>query len=290
MMNKLALYVFPLGVIVGGPFLPIAIIIYWVSNNIWTFGQQHYVFGKIEQEEEAKREEALARRSANAPAPGVKPTKRKPTPPAANGAAEPVDGTDATGSAADQNGDAAPDSGAGAPTAHRARARGPRSASVDRTGFRWKRKKTNMTEADIEVVDTEAPSGKGADLEDRLVAEGEIAGDYLEELLDLLDFDGDIDLDVEGNRAVVSIDGGEDLAKVGRPQGRGARCAAGADPPGGAPEDGRAQPADAGHRELAPSPPRRTDPAGRQGGPAGGGERRARGVGADDALRAQDRP
>ena len=116
MMNKLALYVFPLGVIVGGPFLPIAIIIYWVSNNIWTFGQQHYVFGKIEQEEEAKREEALARRSANAPAPGVKPTKRKPTPPAANGAAEPVDGTDATGSAADQNGDAAPDSGAGAPT------------------------------------------------------------------------------------------------------------------------------------------------------------------------------
>jgi spoIIIJ-associated protein len=55
------------------------------------------------------------------------------------------------------------------------------------------------------------------DLEDRLVAEGEIAGDYLEELLDLLDFDGDIDLDVEGDRAVVSIDGGEDLAKlVGR--------------------------------------------------------------------------
>src|SRR5208337_1951733 len=53
--------------------------------------------------------------------------------------------------------------------------------------------------------------------EERLVAEGEIAGDYLEELLDLLDFDGDIDLDVEGNRAVVSIDGGEDLTKlVGR--------------------------------------------------------------------------
>jgi spoIIIJ-associated protein len=55
------------------------------------------------------------------------------------------------------------------------------------------------------------------DSEDRLVAEGEIAGDYLEELLDLLDFDGDIDLDVEGSRAVVSIDGGEDLVKlVGR--------------------------------------------------------------------------
>src|ERR1700749_1544032 len=55
------------------------------------------------------------------------------------------------------------------------------------------------------------------DTEERLVAEGEIAGDYLEELLDLLDFDGDIDLDVEGNRAVVSIDGSDDLNKlVGR--------------------------------------------------------------------------
>ncbi len=75
MMNKLALYVFPLGVVVGGPFLPIAILIYWVSNNIWTFGQQHLVFGKIAKEEEAKKEEALARRSANAPAPGAKPVR-----------------------------------------------------------------------------------------------------------------------------------------------------------------------------------------------------------------------
>ncbi|HWS94335.1 MAG TPA: YidC/Oxa1 family membrane protein insertase, partial [Mycobacterium sp.] len=77
MMNKLALYVFPLGVVVGGPFLPLAIILYWFSNNIWTFGQQHYVFGMIEKEEEAKRQEAIQRRAANAPAPGAKP-KRNP--------------------------------------------------------------------------------------------------------------------------------------------------------------------------------------------------------------------
>ena len=50
--------------------------------------------------------------------------------------------------------------------------------------------------------------------EDQLVREGDIAGDYLERLLDLLDYDGDIDLDVEAGRAVVSIDGGEDLAKL----------------------------------------------------------------------------
>ncbi|KCQ35671.1 spoIIIJ-associated protein [Mycobacterium tuberculosis BTB11-133] len=77
-------------------------------------------------------------------------------------------------------------------------------------------------------VDAEAPGGgvredtatdadEADDQEERLVAEGEIAGDYLEELLDVLDFDGDIDLDVEGNRAVVSIDGSDDLNKlVGR--------------------------------------------------------------------------
>ena len=52
------------------------------------------------------------------------------------------------------------------------------------------------------------------DDEDYLVEEGEIAGDYLEQLLDVLDFDGDIDLDVEGDRAIVSIDGGDDLAKL----------------------------------------------------------------------------
>ena len=75
---------------------------------------------------------------------------------------------------------------------------------------------TETTEAETEEQDS-APASKAADPEDRLVAEGEIAGDYLEELLDLLDFDGDIDLDVEGDRAIVSIDGGEDLTKlVGR--------------------------------------------------------------------------
>ncbi|WP_207843462.1 Jag family protein [Williamsia soli] len=50
--------------------------------------------------------------------------------------------------------------------------------------------------------------------EERLVEEGEIAGDYLEQLLDVLDFDGDIDLDVDGDRAIVSIDGGSDLVKL----------------------------------------------------------------------------
>src|ERR1700754_4139780 len=86
MMNKLALYVFPLGVVVGGPFLPLAIILYWFANNIWTFGQQHYVFNMIEKEDEAKKVEAQERRAANAPLPGAKP-KRKAGPANGNGSA-----------------------------------------------------------------------------------------------------------------------------------------------------------------------------------------------------------
>ncbi|MGH4006805.1 MAG: protein jag [Pseudonocardiaceae bacterium] len=50
--------------------------------------------------------------------------------------------------------------------------------------------------------------------EELLVQEGDVAGDYLERLLDLVDYDGDIDLDVEAGRAMVSIDGGEDLEKL----------------------------------------------------------------------------
>jgi YidC/Oxa1 family membrane protein insertase len=89
MMNKLALWVFPVGVLVGGPFLPIAILLYWVSNNIWTYGQQHFVFAKIDREEKAKaekaKEAAQERRAVNTPKPGAKPGQQKKIP-----AAEPA--------------------------------------------------------------------------------------------------------------------------------------------------------------------------------------------------------
>ena len=49
-----------------------------------------------------------------------------------------------------------------------------------------------------------------------LEREGDIAADFLEELLDIADLDGDIDLDVEGDRASVSIIGGELDSLVGR--------------------------------------------------------------------------
>jgi spoIIIJ-associated protein len=51
---------------------------------------------------------------------------------------------------------------------------------------------------------------------ERLENEGDIAADYLEELLDIADLDGDLDMDVEGDRAAVSIVGADLRQLVGR--------------------------------------------------------------------------
>jgi spoIIIJ-associated protein len=50
---------------------------------------------------------------------------------------------------------------------------------------------TDTTEVDVQALEQE----------------GEIAADYIEGLLDIGDFDGDIDMDVEGERAVVAVVG-----------------------------------------------------------------------------------
>jgi YidC/Oxa1 family membrane protein insertase len=51
MMNRLSLWVFPLFLLVGGPFLPLAILIYWLANNFWTLAQQRLVYRRIDREE-----------------------------------------------------------------------------------------------------------------------------------------------------------------------------------------------------------------------------------------------
>ncbi|GGL11786.1 single-stranded DNA-binding protein [Sphaerisporangium melleum] len=56
-----------------------------------------------------------------------------------------------------------------------------------------------MTEVNEEQAPKAAPDVAA------LEQEGEIAADYLEGLLDIADIDGDIDMDVEGDRALVSI-------------------------------------------------------------------------------------
>ncbi|GGM77876.1 membrane protein insertase YidC [Longimycelium tulufanense] len=76
-MNKVTLYLFPIGVLAGGPFFPIAILLYWLSNNIWTLGQQYVVYHKIDREEAEKKETTTAQRQSLAPRPGQKPVRPK---------------------------------------------------------------------------------------------------------------------------------------------------------------------------------------------------------------------
>src|SRR5271165_3039831 len=77
--------------------------------------------------------------------------------------------------------------------------------------------------ADDEDTDLDANAGEQDELPEQPTAsvgdlelEGEIAADYIEGLLDLADLDGDIDMDVEGDRAVVSVVGATLDELVGR--------------------------------------------------------------------------
>ncbi len=75
--------------------------------------------------------------------------------------------------------------------------------------------------AETDTAPASAPEADGAaaaggDLVTRLEQEGDIAADYLEELLDIADLDGDLDIDVEADRAAVSIVGADLSQLVGQ--------------------------------------------------------------------------
>lgn len=88
--------------------------------------------------------------------------------------------------------------------------------------------KLNETELDQSVVETESESAAkearasegGEKVSPKaLEEEGEIAADYLEELLDIYDLDGDIEIDVREGRAYLSItaDGKSNLNLISAP-------------------------------------------------------------------------
>ena len=68
------------------------------------------------------------------------------------------------------------------------------------------------------MSEEETPATERPTRVQRLEQEGDIAADYLEELLDIADVDGDLDMDVEGDRAAVAILG-SDLDQLIGPQG-----------------------------------------------------------------------
>jgi len=61
----------------------------------------------------------------------------------------------------------------------------------------------SLPTADASAVDSSRPDD--ALSEQDLVDEGDIAADYIEELLDITDIDGDIDIDAKSGRAYVSV-------------------------------------------------------------------------------------
>ena len=75
---------------------------------------------------------------------------------------------------------------------------------------------TDDTVQDSEETAEETDGSPRPSRQDRLENEGDIAADYLEELLDIADLDGDLDMDVEGDRASVSIVGADLSQLVGR--------------------------------------------------------------------------
>jgi spoIIIJ-associated protein len=70
-------------------------------------------------------------------------------------------------------------------------------------------------EATDDVEDDDEDDEDDDEVDSLLVREGDVAGDYLERLLDILDVDGDIDLDVEGDRASVAVVGGQLKTLIG---------------------------------------------------------------------------
>ncbi|AKK07377.1 preprotein translocase subunit [Corynebacterium mustelae] len=77
MMNKMMLWFLPLTILATGVLWHIGLLFYMVSNNVWTFFQQRYVFAKMDAEEEAELQVKRDAKRATAPKPGQRPAGSK---------------------------------------------------------------------------------------------------------------------------------------------------------------------------------------------------------------------
>ena len=95
----------------------------------------------------------------------------------------------------------------------------PEAADTETARSEAPESETAGDKAEVKAGDGAAEStdgGSGMSRMELLEQEGDIAADYLEELLDIADLDGDLDMDVEGDRAAVSIVGADLSQLVGR--------------------------------------------------------------------------
>ena len=164
----------------------------------------------------------------SSPGPSARRAGRRPQPSAAaRSASEPAPQPTAVSTNPEQSG-RHPMSEPMSETPERARDRGRRGDDPRRRGTRGRRRHRRGGHADRagrphrgrrgrrrlrRTTPTATRCRRGADgaasRRARLEQEGEIAADYLEELLEIADLDGDLDMDVEGDRATVSIVGAD---------------------------------------------------------------------------------
>jgi YidC/Oxa1 family membrane protein insertase len=110
-VQRLMLYGMPLSLLVSGFIFPIGVLIYWVTNNAWTFGQQFFILRKMPPPgspaavAKAAEGKPVVDPRTLAPKPGAKPVRPKPgrpaTAPSADGVA--ADGAAATNGQADSS-------------------------------------------------------------------------------------------------------------------------------------------------------------------------------------------
>lgn len=72
-LAKVMMYLAPVGMLGSGLFfpVPIGVLLYFLANNVWTFGQQHFLTKRVDREEEVPK-----RKAVTAPRPGQKPKRR----------------------------------------------------------------------------------------------------------------------------------------------------------------------------------------------------------------------
>jgi YidC/Oxa1 family membrane protein insertase len=83
MVQKMLLYVMPMGLFVSGFLFPIGVLLYWFTNNLWTLGQQFFILRKMPPpgspaaKAKAAADQPAVDPKALAPRPGAKPVRPK---------------------------------------------------------------------------------------------------------------------------------------------------------------------------------------------------------------------
>jgi len=95
-VQRLMLYGMPLSLFVSGFFFPIGVLIYWVTNNAWTFGQQFFILrkmpppGSAAHKAKAEADKPAIDPRTLAPKPGAKPVRTKASRPAGTPASQDI--------------------------------------------------------------------------------------------------------------------------------------------------------------------------------------------------------